>query len=137
MDGWKTWGPLSTSMDSFSNDVPIGGGNWSLKLKGAVHKEIGDIATIDLFPYDSFKNYVVTFWSKGKGQVTISMDAPDRGIVSFFNVNGNSWTLYADTLFRYDVALNKLSILLTEEDPDSLNYVLFDNIKVVVKPQFK
>lgn len=137
LNGWNSWGSLSTSTYSFSDDVPIGGGNWSLQLKGAVHKDIGVIATIDLYPFDSLKNYIVTFWAKGKGYVTISMDAPDRGIVSFPNVNCNSWTLFADTLFRQDVALNKLSILLTESDPDSLNYVLFDNIKVVVKLNIK
>ena len=134
IQGWQPWDSLSTLKYSFSNNVPVGGGNWSLELRGGAYAKNSVEATLDLNPSDSLKNYVLSFWAIGKGQVIFSLDAPDRGVVGLPNINCTTWTFFADTLFRNSIDLNKLSILLTEGNSDSLAYVLYDNVKVVVSP---
>jgi|GEM_PF-5967214 len=134
LQGWQPWLPsdsLSALKYSFSNDVPNGGGHWSLKLQGVKYTEVSIDTNIILSSSDSLTNYILTFWAKGKGGVVFSIDAPDRGVVSTPGINCTSWTFFADTLFRRDVELNKLSVALTSWAQDSTAHILFDNVKVV------
>ncbi len=133
LEGWRPWDSLSTLNYSFSKDVPIDGGDWSLRLQGVKYTEIWVDTTIGLSPSDSLKNYVLTFWAKGKGSASLSLDASDRGEYIGHMVNCTSWTLFADTLFRHDIELSKLRVSLTSWGQDSTSHVLFDNVEVVVK----
>ena len=129
--GWQPEDSISTNKYSFSNDVPNGGGNWSLQLQGVKkYTEVRIDTTITLSPLDSLKNYILTFWAKGRGGVIISLYSEDRRVVDLPVINCTSWTFFTDTLFRYDVELNKLSIILSTQSQDP---VLYDNIKVIVK----
>ena len=133
LEGWQPRDSLSMSHYSFSNAVPNGGGTWSLYIWAMNYAEIGIDTTIELSASDSLKNYILTFWALGTGSAVFSIDAPDRGVVINTPVNCITWTFFADTLYRNDVKLNKLSILLKSWTSESLSNVLFDNIKVVVK----
>ena len=133
LEGWQPKDSISTFKYSFSNDVPNGGGNWSLQIRGIKYNASGVKTTLELSESDSLKNYVLTFWAKGKGNLNFDLHTSDRGVGNFKPINYETWTFFTDTLFRYDVQLNKLSILLTSWDSDSLSCVKFDNLKVVVK----
>ena len=130
---WQPKDSISNVKYSFSNDVPDGGGNLSLQLKAIAYNSVGIDTTIELSTSDSLKNYILTFWAKGKGNVFFDLHTTDRGLGNFKPINCSSWTFFADTLYRFDVQLNKLSVLLTSSVSDSLSNVFYDNIKVVVK----
>ena len=133
LEGWQSMDSISTFKYSFSSDVPLGGGDWSLQLRAIAYNSIGIDTTILLSTSDSLKNYILTFWAKGKGNLFFDLHTSDRGIGVTLPINSPSWNIFCDTLFRSDAGLNKLSILLTSSVSDSLANVLFDNIKVVVK----
>lgn len=133
LQGWGPIDSISNYKYSFSNDVPNGGGCWSLQIRGIKYNVSGVKTTLDLSGADSLKNYILTFWAKGKGNLYFDLYTSDRGVVNFVPIDYETWTFFTDTLFRYDVLLNKLTIHLTSWDSDSLSCVLFDNIKVVVK----
>ena len=135
LEGWQPKDSISNVEYSFSTDVPNVGGNWSFQLKAIAYNAVGFDTTIELSTSDSLNNYILTFWAKGKGNLFFDLHTSDGGVGITKPIDCTSWTFFSDTLYRFDVQLNKLSVLLTSSVSDSLSNVFYDNIKVVVKPQ--
>ena len=133
LSGWQLNGELNPNLLSFSRDVPVGGGYWSLNLRGTQ----GSTAKVEirsntpLLTSDSLENYILTFWAKGKGQASLSINDSTAGWITYLPINTSSWAFFADTLNRHQSIFNKLEVWLNASLDDSLSSVYFDNVKVV------
>jgi hypothetical protein len=132
--GWEYPPGNPTNLTSFSQDVPTGGGHWSLQIKGT--------QGLNYFPFiesetilsnpDSTAVYILSFWAKGKGIVHFGLWGPDTGWVMYSWIDSPTWQYFTDTLQQRSRYYNRLEIDLASANIDSLSTVNYDLFKIMV-----
>ena len=137
MAGWNIQPTYVPDVVSFSNYVPIGGGQWSLRIQGKQRSyfQIYVQATLARPTADSASTYILSFWAKGKGDVWLMLGVFDNvGWIVSVPFDTTSWTYYADTLKDYKEPYNLVAVNLYGPYDDSTSSAFFDNIKVTRQP---
>jgi len=131
--GWQPQSAYSSGFVSFSDDVPHGGGYWSLYLRRSLGPDsIGEIVySTSLSMTDTIENYIVTFWAKGKGDVSLTVEDFSDGWYNGSAVDVSTWTFFADTLNRYEARYNTLELRFAPQWNDSLSSIHVDNVKLI------
>ena len=134
--GWVVYPNYPSPLVSFSRDVPPRGGFWSINLHRVTdpdsQAEVGFLTSLSMS--DTVENYVVSFWAKGKGIVTITVSDTSGGWYNGSSINASSWTFFADTLNRFEARYNTLEVYFYSWTKDSASSVLcLDNVKIFTR----
>jgi len=134
--GWAVYPIPPSPLVSFSSDVPYGGGFWSINLhRGADRDSQAEVGfETSLSMSDTVETYIVSFWAKGKGIVSMTVSDDTIGWYLGRDIIASSWTFFADTLDRHESRYNKLEVYFSSSTNDSLPSILcLDNVKIFVR----
>ncbi len=138
LNGFRKEGSTIDNVIGDSNDVPMGGGNWSLKFK--YNSNPANVLTFTALPLlgNYEKKFVVSFWAKGDGSVSgkritrVFGKRVDGASIRSFIVD-TVWTFRSDTIIfgTSSMALTDSVVTsFTAENGNSNGYLLYDLIKV-------
>ena len=125
------------SLQHFSNDVPILGGNWSLKLVPEFSPEEGWADYYIIGPEDRYV-YRLAVWAKtvgdwDGGSVQFLLRSPGTSeLRQYTPVNVESWQYYSleDTVRLYDDDTLVVRLSAGTGNPDGNDAVLFDEVSL-------
>lgn len=135
--GWNLNDSIFDSLQHFSNDVPILGGNWSLKLVPEFSPEEGWADYYVVGPADRYV-YRLSVWAKtvgdwDGGSVQFLLRSPGASeLRQYTPVNVESWQYYSleDTVRLYDDDTLVVRLSAGTGNPDGNDAVLFDEVSL-------
>ena len=133
MKGWSYSDSSARDFITASKDVPTTGNFYSVKLQSDTvnHFAPGILATIvNPHPYPK-KQYVLSFYSKGKGEVLVDFRST-AGIQSMLiHINNTSWQSDSQTpLFNCSNSSDTLVVRFRPLSNDPISYLFLDNVSV-------
>ena len=143
LSGWRDGQPIygrEATISSFSNDVPLNGTRWSLKVNypDTMGSQL-DYVFKPILP-SLMRHYMLTFWYKGFGSPYQDFDVDLNVYVgnTIYAEDGfgtsSSWTQDTVTYFSPTFVPDSLMVSIvtfgSKAESDSSHYVLFNSFKV-------
>ncbi|MBU2447386.1 MAG: hypothetical protein KJ666_17685 [Bacteroidetes bacterium] len=136
-DGYPIYG-YRASLFSFSNDTPIEGGNWSLKLQSPSSSY--SVMRLSMAPNQPSvnKTFRLSFWCKNTKNSNCSVElATYSGNQSFVwsaNIDSSDWKQYSISGSSNGLSIDSLGIFIAMySSSDTSRFTLFDKFMIEQK----
>ncbi len=132
LTGWEHFPSPVDTLTTFSDDVPPGGGKFSVRLSNSGTIQMR--ARVRLSKTDSLFRYVLSYWAKGYGVAHLTLHSSLLARTQYGPgrlVDDTLWTPFRDTLICGGSDFDTLNVWLYLWPFDTSSVVQFDEVQVL------